>query len=203
MHLPPSTLHYPRFIGLLGGSFNPAHAGHVHLSREALRRLGLNEVWWLVAPRNPLKAESELADYPVRLEKAARVAAACPRIRVSDVEARLGTRYTVDTLDRLKKRYPRARFVWLMGADNLAELHRWKQWPQVLASVPVAVFDRAPYPHAALRAMAAQRFSRFRVPEKAARVLIHKPSPAWTYIHMPRCNISATRLRETLKKGAF
>src|SRR5579885_1064750 len=113
-------------VGVLGGSFNPAHAGHLHVSREARRRLGLKEVWWLVNPHNPLKKKSELADYAERLDAARTLASRVPFIRVLDLEQRWGTRYTVDTLKRLKRRYPRLRFIWLMGADNLASFHRWK-----------------------------------------------------------------------------
>lgn len=131
-------------IGLLGGSFNPAHAGHRRLSLHAIRALGLDEVWWLVSPGNPLKPEKGMAPYAVRLASARKVARHAP-IRATDIEARLGTRYTADTLAKLVRRYPRHRFVWLMGADNLAQFHRWRQWRTIARTVPIAVVARPGY----------------------------------------------------------
>ncbi len=140
-----------RRIGLLGGSFNPAHGGHLHISRLALSRLDLDEVWWLVSPQNPLKPAAGMAPFAERLAQAADIAAADRRIKVSDIEARLGTRYTADTLKALTRRFPRARFVWLMGGDNLAQLPYWKRWQDIVGTVPIAVFDR---PGSSLRALA-------------------------------------------------
>ncbi|MBV9833149.1 MAG: nicotinate-nicotinamide nucleotide adenylyltransferase, partial [Alphaproteobacteria bacterium] len=114
-----------RRIGLLGGSFNPAHEGHVHISLEALKRLDLDEVWWLVSPQNPLKAANGMASLADRMEGARSVTATHPRLRVTDLERKLGTRYTIDTVRALRRRHPHARFVWLMGADNLRQLPRW------------------------------------------------------------------------------
>ena len=119
--------HRNRRIGLLGGSFNPAHAGHRYISTEALRRLDLDEVWWLVSPQNPLKSQSGMAPFSQRLSHAASVARH-PRIRVSAIEAEMGTRYTADTLAMLVRRFPAARFVWLMGADNLMQIPKWRDW---------------------------------------------------------------------------
>jgi nicotinate-nucleotide adenylyltransferase len=178
----------------LGGSFNPAHAGHLHISREALKRLDLDEVWWLVSPQNPLKARRGMAAFARRLALA-RAEARHPRIRVVDLEDRLGTRFTVDTLAALRRRFPRVRFVWLMGADILAEITRWKAWPEIFLRAPVAVFARPTYCHRALAAMAAQRFARFRLAPGAARRLAAMKPPAWTFLWMKLDPRSATAIR--------
>jgi nicotinate-nucleotide adenylyltransferase len=141
--------------GLLGGSFNPAHAGHRNVSLAAIRALGLDEVWWLVSPGNPLKADAkDMAPLAARLASA-RAMARHARIRPSAIEARLGTRYTVDTLAHLVRLYPDRRFIWLMGADNLGQFHRWRQWRRIARTVPIAVIARPGYDRAsqAVRAM--------------------------------------------------
>lgn len=189
-------------IGLLGGSFNPAHEGHLHVSRQALKRLGLDHVWWLVSPQNPLKPRRGMAPLAVRLESATRLAARDPRIRATDLEARLATQYTADTLRALKRRYPGVRFVWLMGADNLAGLHRWRRWRAVMRSVPVAVFDRPGYARKALTAKAAWRFLRHRLPEDRARALATETPPAWVFLHGPLSGQSATEIRRRTRDWA-
>jgi len=184
-----------RRIGLLGGSFNPAHGGHLHISREALRRLDLDEVWWLVSPQNPLKPIAGMAPFAERLAGAGAVAAADRRIRVSDIEAQLGSTFTADTLRVLRRRFPHARFVWLMGGDNLAQLPYWKRWQDIFRTVPVAVFDR---PGTALRALAGvvpTRFAAARVPPAAARRLASLMPPAWVFFHTRLDPRSATRIR--------
>lgn len=181
-------------VGLLGGSFNPPHEGHRHVSLVAGRRLGLHAVWWLVSPRNPLKAAGETADFEKRLA-AARALARHPRIVVSDLEAKLGTRYTVDTLRALKARFPDVHFVWLMGADNLAQLPRWKHWQEIMSVVPVAVIDRPGYALKAQLGMAAERFREARLPEEQARALPYAQPPAWTYLHAKLNPLSATAIR--------
>ena len=138
----PKTTAAGRAIGILGGSFNPAHGGHRYLSREALKRLGLDEVWWLVSPQNPLKSRSGMAPFDVRLARARDVAGG-GRIRVTDLEHRFGSAFTNDTLERLKQRRGE-RFVFLIGADNLVQLPRWRHWKRIVEAVPIAVFDRAP-----------------------------------------------------------
>lgn len=188
-------------IGLLGGSFNPAHAGHLHISLEAMKRLGLDEVWWLVSPHNPLKQRSELADYAMRLMSAQAIAAH-PRIRVLDVEAQHGLYYTVETIRFLQARHSH-RFVWLMGADNLAHFHRWRAWRTVARLLPIAVLDRAPYGMRALHSLFAQRFAAKRLVGGAARRLADSPAPAWAYLTIPRHTLSATSLRKTLGAQAF
>jgi ribosome silencing factor RsfS/YbeB/iojap/nicotinate (nicotinamide) nucleotide adenylyltransferase len=184
-----------RRIGLLGGSFNPAHGGHLHISRLALSRLGLDEVWWLVSPQNPLKPPAGMMPFPRRLEAAIGVAAADPRIRVSDVEARLGSTYTSDTLRMLRRRFPRARFVWLMGGDNLMQLPHWKRWQGIFRTVPIAVFDRPGTALPALAGIAAHRFARARIPIIAARRLPLMAPPAWVFFHTRLDPRSATRIR--------
>ena len=183
-----------RKIGILGGSFNPAHDGHRDISLAALTCLGLDEVWWLVAPQNPLKSSAGMASFAARMAEAKRVAHH-PRIRASDLEWRFGTRYTADTLRRLTRQFPDFRFVWLMGADNLATMAAWKNWQQIFHLVPIAVFDRPAYTYKALSAMAARRFACFRAREQAARTLVTLPPPAWTFVHHRLNPISATEIR--------
>ena len=131
-------------IGLLGGSFNPAHEGHRHISVEAMRLLGLDEIWWLVSPQNPLKPAAGMAAAAVRLASA-QAAARHPRIRPTLIEAELGTRYAIDTVAALKRRWPKTAFIWLMGADILPELHRWYRWRAFVRSLPIAVLTRPRY----------------------------------------------------------
>ena len=182
-------------IGLYGGSFNPAHAGHRHVSCMALRRLALDRVWWLVTPGNPLKDRSILAPLPQRLARA-RAVAADPRIAVTDVEAEIGTRYTVDTLRWLRTRRPQARFVWIMGADSLSGFHRWRAFTEIADLMPLAVVDRPGHTLTAPNAPAARRLARVRIPESAAATLADRPTPAWVFLHGPRSSLSSTALRE-------
>ena len=157
-------------IGLLGGSFNPAHEGHLDLSRAALARLGLDGVWWLVSPQNPLKTAQGMAPQAQRLA-GCRALATDPRILATDLETRLGTAYTADTLQALGRLLPRVRFVWLMGADNLIQVHHWQEWQQIFNTVAVAVFDRPSYASRALSGRAALSFARYRLNEGSARRL--------------------------------
>lgn len=190
-----------RRIGLLGGSFNPAHAGHLHISREALKRLGLDEVWWLVSPQNPLKQASDLAGYDIRFASA-QAMAQHPRIRVCDLEARQGLFYTIDTIRYLQARYRDCQFVWLMGADNLAGFHRWRAWHEIARRVPIAVLDRAPYGLRALHERFARTYPAQRV-YTAALLLQQSLLPRWIYLTIPRHPLSATSLRKTLGKNVF
>jgi len=182
-------------IGLLGGSFNPAHDGHVHISELALAQLDLDEVWWLVSPQNPLKAEEGMAPLPSRLLQARLVASAHPRIRVTDVEAALATRYTVDTLAAVASRWRRLSFVWLMGADNLSQMRHWRRWSSIFHIMPIAVFDRPTYSLRALAGLAARRFAAQRQPLWAARGLAERRPPAWVFFHTRLHSASATGLR--------
>ena len=190
-------------IGLLGGSFNPAHEGHVHISLMGLKRLKLDEVWWLVSPQNPLKKADELASYDERLQSARSIAASHPHIRVLDLEQQQHLAYTIDTIRYLQKRFPHAHYVWLMGADNLAQFHRWRKWKTIAKRIPFAVFDRLPYANAALRKPAAAALSRFRLPASQASVLAQKNPPSWVFLPIPTHPASATDLRKKLGKKAF
>lgn len=183
-------------VGLLGGSFNPAHEGHLHISREALKRLNLDQVWWMVSPQNPLKSESGMAGFEDRLQSA-KTMARDPRIRVTDIERRLGTRQTADTLGKLTKMLPEIRFVWLMGADNLLQIHRWYRWTKIFTTVPLAVFARPTYDSRALAGQAAARFARAYLPDRFAPGLAYRAPPAWVFLAIRRHAASATAIRES------
>ncbi|HYI42906.1 MAG TPA: nicotinate-nucleotide adenylyltransferase [Sphingomicrobium sp.] len=182
-------------IGLLGGSFNPAHRGHRHISLAAMRALGLDELWWLVSPGNPLKdGASDMAPFAARLASARRMARGTG-IRVSDFEAREGTRFTVDTLGALTRRYPRNRFIWLMGADGLNEFHRWKNWRRVAEMVPIAVIARPGYDGHARAARAMGWLRRFVHPSRHARQWTEWSAPAILLLRLPPDPTSATAIR--------
>ncbi len=183
-----------RKIGLLGGSFNPAHEAHREISLMALARLGLDEVWWLVSPQNPLKPVAGMAAMPARLADA-RAVARHPRIRVTGIEARLGTVYTADTVLALRRRFPGLCFVWLMGADNLIQIDLWKGWQRIFNAVPVAVFARPSYCFRALAAKAAHRFAGARIPEGEAQTLARRRPPAWVFVHGRLNPLSASAIR--------
>ena len=181
-------------IGLLGGTFNPPHEGHRLVSLIALKRLRLDAVWWLVTPGNPLKDNSGLPPLAERMA-ASRAMAADPRIIVSNLEAGIGTHYTCDTLAWLKRHCVGVRFVWLMGADNLADFHRWKRWRDISESVPIAVIDR---PNSTLRAAnsrAAVFLSGRRIDESDGSLLAGAQPPAFVFLHGPRSSLSSTELR--------
>ncbi len=183
-----------RRIGLLGGSFNPAHEGHLAISREALKRLRLDRVWWLVAPQNPLKPAAGMADFAERVASARIVAARDRRIEVSELEQRLGTHYTVDTIQWLKQHNPEY-IVWLIGADNLLQLPRWRHWGRLLASVPIAVFDRDPYSYPASAGRVARAYADRRLGQSAAPALAQRRPPAWVYLRLRRHEASSTAIR--------
>jgi nicotinate-nucleotide adenylyltransferase len=181
-------------VGLLGGSFNPPHAAHRAISLFALKRLKLDRVWWLVTPGNPLKDLDGLRDLDARAE-AARKMAGDPRIDVSCLESVIRTRYTVDTITYLRRRASGLRFVWIMGADNLAQFHRWQNWRRIAAEVPIAVIDRPPQSFRALAAPAAQALARYRLPENQAGRLADQHTPAWVFLTGMKLNLSSTGLR--------
>ncbi len=181
-------------VGLLGGSFNPAHGGHRHISVEALRRLGLDAVWWLVSPQNPLKIADGMAPLAVRLAAATAVAHH-PRIVATDVEVRLGTRFAVDTVAALQRRHPDTRFIWLMGADNLVQFHAWSRWRALAARVPIAVFARPGYIHDALTAPATAWFGRRRHASAVARRWREWRLPAIVVLDIRLSPLSATAIR--------
>jgi nicotinate-nucleotide adenylyltransferase len=178
-------------IGLLGGSFDPAHEGHVHITREALKRMGLDQVWWLISPGNPLKARrpAPLKDRMAR----ARTVMRDPRVKITALEAALGTRATADTIDRLRALYPGVTFVWLMGADNLVQFHRWGRWRDILRAVPVGVLARPGSGVAARLSVAARAFRVHRV-ERGENLRGHKP-PVWAFVNLPMNDASSTEIR--------
>jgi nicotinate-nucleotide adenylyltransferase len=183
-------------IGLLGGSFNPPHVAHRAISLFAIKRLKLDRVWWLVTPGNPLKDQGGLHDLNERSE-AARKMANDPRIDISCLESVIGTRYTVDTISYLRRRASGLRFVWIMGADNLAQFHRWQNWRRIASEVPIAVIDRPPQSFRALAAPAAQALARYRLPENQAGRLADQRAPAWIFLTGMKLNLSSTGLRNS------
>lgn len=178
-------------IGLLGGSFDPAHDGHVHITREALKRLGLDQVWWLVSPGNPLKVNGP-APMPERLARA-RSLMRDPRVKVTDLEARLGTRYTAATLERLQAIYPGVHFVWLMGADNLVQFTRWQRWRDILEMVPVGVLARPGWGVRA-RLSKAARSMRANEVERGESLRLRR-APAWAFVNLPMHSASSSAIR--------
>jgi nicotinate-nucleotide adenylyltransferase len=190
---PPGPVAPGLKIGLLGGSFNPAHEGHLHVSAVALKRLGLDYVWWLVAPQNPLKPVCGMAPLPERLSRAAKIFGRHPRIVVMDIETALGTRYTIDTLTALQRRFPQIDFVWLMGTDNLESFQRWKRWRDIARRVPIAVVTRPGSTLAPLHSMAAQYLAPARTASLAG--FARARPPALAVIGGPTSTASATAIR--------
>lgn len=178
-------------IGLLGGSFDPAHEGHVHLTQQALARMGLDRVWWLVTPGNPLKARQP-APMAARLARA-RALMTDPRVKITDLEAKLGTRATIDTLERLQAIYPGVHFVWLMGADNLVQFHKWSRWRDILRAVPVGVLARPGLGLAARTSVAARAFGVNQIAR--GENLRGKAAPAWCFVNMPMKAASSSAIR--------
>jgi nicotinate-nucleotide adenylyltransferase len=181
-------------IGLFGGTFNPPHGAHRAAALLAMKRLGLDRVWWLVTPGNPLKDTRKLPPLERRLA-AARDVARHPRIAVTGFESVINARYTVETLAFLRARCPAVRFVWIMGSDGLRHFHRWRHWRRIASLAPIAVVDRSGADFAATAAPAAQALDRYRLPEReAARLATRKP-PAWVYLHGLKSPLSSTALR--------
>ncbi|MBA3835684.1 MAG: nicotinate-nucleotide adenylyltransferase [Sphingomonas sp.] len=181
-------------VGLLGGSFNPAHQGHRQLSLAAFDELGLDELWWLVSLGNPLKDGEEMAPFEARLASAQEVARGTS-IHVSDFEQRSGTRFTLDTVRELMRAFPKHRFLWLMGADNIAEFHRWKDWRELAALVPIAVLPRPGYDEAARAARAMGWLSGFVRPQSQAKQWTEWSAPAILFLRLPTNPTSATAIR--------
>ncbi|GKY87191.1 putative nicotinate-nucleotide adenylyltransferase [Sinisalibacter aestuarii] len=180
-------------IGLLGGSFDPAHNGHAHITREALKRFGLDAVWWLVSPGNPLK-EHGPAPLEARLARARQVMRH-PRVVVTDIEAQLGTRYTAETLGALFTLYPGVHFTWLMGADNLAGFHRWERWEEIMGALPIGVLARPGDRVAARMSPAARAFRFARLPDARSRLLARSEPPAWCLVNVPMVDASSSAIR--------
>lgn len=183
-------------VGILGGSFNPAHEGHVHVSREARRCLGLNEVWWLVSPQNPLKGRQDMAALENRLSSAHAIVADS-WIKISALETHFGTSRTWSTIRRLRIHFPKVRFVWIMGADNLDQIPRWARWSKIFQSVHIAVFDRSPYSYSALFGKAARRFGHRRLRASHGSALWFQPNSKWIYQARHRHPASSTEIRRS------
>jgi nicotinate-nucleotide adenylyltransferase len=185
----------PRLIGLLGGSFNPAHGGHRAISLQARTALGLDEVWWLVSPGNPLKPAQGMAPLPARHAHAQKIARRAP-IRVTAIEAQLGTRYTIDTLRALQRKYPRHRFIWLMGGDNLRQFDQWKNWRDIARTMPIAVVARPGYTEAVQGSSALHWLRRFVRPARHAKNWTEWRPPALVHLRFRPDPRSATLLRQ-------
>lgn len=198
LHL--NDLRHGTRIGLLGGSFNPAHEGHCHITRTALDRLALDRVWWVVSQQNPLKSTDITADFDRRLAYA-KTLVHDRRIEVTDVERRLGTQYTIDTLRALKRAAPHINFVWLMGADNFIQLPQWREWTNIMSLVPVAVIARPGYHLRAGLSQAACRYGVNRLKSDDAAYLADAKPPAWTLIVAQLRPISSTLLRDAANIG--
>lgn len=186
-------------VGLLGGSFDPAHDGHVNLTEIALRRFGLDRVWWLVSPGNPLKQHGP-RPMAERLAGASAIMRD-PRVEITNIEERLGTRMTADTIAALQRRYPGVRFVWLMGSDNLVQFHKWDRWQEIAARVPVGVLARPGSRLAARLSPAAQIMRHARLPETKARKLPLMKPPAWVLLNMHMSSLSSTAIRQSRKEN--
>jgi nicotinate-nucleotide adenylyltransferase len=182
-------------IGILGGSFNPAHEGHRHIALAALKRLGLSAVWLMVSPGNPLKPTDGMGAFADRLASARVIAGGHPRIVPTDIEARIGTRYTRQTLSVLRRRFRRARLVWLMGADNQVQIPRWQGWRRIFDMLPVVVFPRPGWTRAALAGLATRRMARARKPASAAKAIPTMAAPAWVFLPGREHPASATMIR--------
>lgn len=194
IHARPPLATPGQTIGLLGGSFNPPHIAHKLISEAVLKRLGLDKVWWLVSPGNPLKQRSDLAPLNERL-RLCRDVAKNPHIVITDFEADLPSPYTAATLAFLKSRTPLVRYVWIMGADNLVTFDRWHRWREIFTMVPVVVVDRPGWRLKALSSKAARVFEASRLPEKEAATLLSRPAPAWTFLTGPLSHVSSTAIR--------
>lgn len=182
-------------IGLLGGSFNPAHAGHLHISVEAIKKLGLDQVWWLVSPQNPLKPKEEMRPFDERVKNALRIANGNARIKVTDIEKNFPTNYTRDNIMNIKELFPDNDFVWLMGADNFAQIPLWYKWQDIFHLIPIAIFDRSPFTYKALAGKAAKIFAKNRVDMRRARTLVDSKTPAWCFLHIKKNPLSSTLIR--------
>jgi nicotinate-nucleotide adenylyltransferase len=180
-------------VGLLGGSFDPPHKGHLHIAKQALIRFDLDEVWWIVSPGNPLKARQP-APIETRI-KMARAMITNPRIHVSDIEAQLGTRYTSETLVQLQNLYPKTRFVWLMGADNLVQFDKWQDWRWIMENIDIGVLARSTDPLAALNARAARMYRNRRLPASQAKRLGRGKRALWCYLPISRVDLSSSEIR--------
>ncbi|MEO1282319.1 MAG: nicotinate-nucleotide adenylyltransferase [Pseudomonadota bacterium] len=181
-------------IGVMGGSFNPPHVGHVTVAKTAVRRLGLQKLWWLVTPGNPLKSHDGLPSQDARMA-AARALARDSRMVMTGFEDELKSPFTAETLTFLRRRHPTAQFVWVMGADNLAGFHRWQNWRDIAEAMPFVVVDRPGWRFPALSSPAARALASFRIPEERAALVPGHDAPCWTFLSTRLCPMSSTQLR--------
>lgn len=193
--LPEAAKWRGRTVALYGGSFNPAHKGHRRVARECLKRLGVDVVWFMVSPGNPLKDAGHMADFTRRFDSINSLVGTHPRMMVTDIEARLGTRYSADTIAALQTLMPHTRFIWVMGADNLDTFDKWASWQKIARSLPIAVFDRPGYSIRGLNSRFARRFASYRT---TPETLVQSNTPAWAFLTIPRHPASATRLRQQM-----
>lgn len=182
-------------IGLLGGSFNPAHEGHRHISLIAMQKLNLDAVWWMITPQNPLKSDHETQPLKERI-KSAEAAAQYPHIYPTGIEAKLKTKYTSDTLPKLKSYFPKTHFVWIMGMDNLHNIHEWEKWQEIFYTMPIAVMSRPPHDDHLQSAPATQTFKKHQIPEHKAQDLLTSPLPSWCILTHPLNHQSSTNIRQ-------
>ncbi len=187
-------------IGLFGGSFNPAHQGHVKVASYALKCLQLDWVWWMVAPQNPLKDPSETGEYAKRLAYTREIAHH-PRFIVTDIESQIGSKYTAETLRHLRPAMTRADFVWIMGADSLANLHRWRNWTEIAETLPISVLARPGYSIRALGSYASLRYEMQQLDAECAPTLARRKPPAWVFVTMPLRKESSTAIRQQLNQN--
>ena len=189
--------HNPK-VGILGGSFDPAHEGHLEITHAALEFLDLDYIWWLVSPGNPLKNDNEISSFENRFYSAKNMADD-PRIIVTDLEQKLGTKYTIDTLEKIIYNHPNHKFIWLMGADNLAQFNQWKDWRKIADTVPFAIFNRPSYSKQSMQSVAATELREFRIDEKDAGLLYKLKPPAWIYYTLSKNPMSSTEIRNKSK----
>ncbi|HQT65576.1 MAG: nicotinic acid mononucleotide adenylyltransferase [Acidocella sp. 20-57-95] len=189
--------HYRQRIGLLGGSFNPAHAGHLHVARQAMVHCGLDQLWLMVSPGNPLKPAQGMAPFAERLASTRKIADG-RRIIATDIEQRLGLHYTADTMQALRRRFPTQKFVWLMGADNLKQLPKWGRWLQIVRAMPMLILPRPGQTRAALAGQAVKRLAHHRLPARSGLCLAATQAPAWILLPVRENSTSATALRARL-----
>jgi nicotinate-nucleotide adenylyltransferase len=186
-------------VGLFGGSFNPPHEGHALVAEIAIKRLGLDQLWWMVTPGNPLKSRNHLAPLSERLTLSEQIGRG-PRIKVTAFEKAFGVSYTANTLARVKALNPHVHFIWIMGADSLQTFHKWQKWQEIARTFPIAVIDRPGATLSYLSSKMAKTFAYARIDEDDARILWKRPAPAWTFIHGPRSSLSSTAIRDDISR---
>jgi len=182
-------------IGLLGGSFNPAHKGHLYISKIALRQLNLNEIWWIITPQNPLKSSTTYITYNKRIKLAENLIKG-NKIRINPVENNQNNYYTANTLNIIAKKYSAAKFIWLMGADNLTQLNKWYRWKYIFNIMPIAVFDRENYSYSTFNSISGKRYFSKLYRTKSSESIFKKKLPSWTFLHIKKNPLSSSKIRK-------